>query len=159
LTEKVCEDSAQLLDFQILHIEHLSEFGKTVDNLFDLRFGQFLEAIRDLVLDGRRSVPSKRSARFRQFNSNDAAIRRIPKPGHEPFLLQPIDDSRYSARLYHDVPCNLRGRQGTVIIESKETMELRGAYLIGFVQFFGVELSCLHEPADLIDDFPNLVLR
>ena len=83
LVGEVCGDSAQLLDFQILHIEHVSEFGKTSDNLFDLRLGQLLDAVHDLVLDWRRGIPSKRSARFCQFDSNDATIRRIPEPGHE----------------------------------------------------------------------------
>ena len=45
-----------------------------------------------------------------------------------------------------------------MIKESKEAMKLRGTYLIGLAQFFGVEFSCLHEPADLVDNFPDQIL-
>lgn len=46
-----------------------------------------------------------------------------------------------------------------MFIKGEEAVELWSAYLIRFAEFFGVKLSCLHEPADLINDFPNQILK
>ena len=45
-----------------------------------------------------------------------------------------------------------------MFIKGEEAVELWSAYLIRFAEFFGVKLSCLHEPADLVDDFPNQIM-
>jgi len=94
-------------------------------------------------------------ARFGQLNSDNTTVWGISQPFHEALLFKAVDDTRYRAGFHHYVPCNLRGRQRTILVESQEAVKLWGTYLIGFIQFFGEKLSRLHEPSDLIDNIPH----
>ncbi len=130
----------------------MGEHIETTHNLLHITLRESLEAIDNLVLNGWRCVLSKRIAGLCQLYGDNAAIRRLPHPCHEPFLFQTVDDTGDCAGLHHDVLGDLGGGQRAVLVEGQEAVELWGADLILLVQLLGVEFSGLHQSADLVDD-------
>jgi hypothetical protein len=52
-----------------------------------------------------------------------------------------------------------RGWQRAEITQRQDTIELRGAYLIFFIQFFVVDLVCLDKSADRKNDSLGITIR
>ena len=96
--------------------------------------------------------------RLCQLDNDYTTIRGVPPSLHETLLFQAVSNSGDRAGLDHNVLGNLGRGEGTNLVDGEEAVKLRGTHLILFIQLLGVELSRLQEPADLVDDLPDLIL-
>lgn len=135
MEEKERQRLGNLIDLQILDIEHIGELCEGLDDLFYFIWREFLQAIHDFLLNGGRGMFSQVFAFVRQCHGDHSTVCRNPGSLYETFLLQTVYDAGDRAGIDHNVFGDLRGGQRTIFIEGKEAGELRGTDLVLFVEF------------------------